>query len=147
MFNFLRNKEAEKVASEINKIHNKIFKLSKKNTNGSYTISKKIIEKAFISKKLKTTKNGTEWNITKKEVKWAMFAGIVVIHYEMSSKNKDEFKASYSATSTFPGYYFSIFTSDLDKKDKYVKNLPFGENSNGTAVKDTLIKKYNFKEF
>ena len=78
MFGFLKNKDAEEVASEINRIHNQIYKLAKKNTDGTYSISKKVIEKDFKSNKIETTKNGTEWKISKKETKWTMFVGEAV---------------------------------------------------------------------
>ena len=146
VFGFLKNKKAEKVASDINKIHNKIFKLAKKNKNGSYSINKKVLEKEFKSKKLKTTKNNTEWKISKKEAKWTMFVGEIVINYNMSSKNKDEFTASYTGISTFPGYYFSYFTSEWEKKQNTVMVMPNPDNDNGVAVKDTLVKKYGFEE-
>lgn len=146
VFGFLKNKKAEKVASDINKIHNKIFKLAKKNKNGSYSINKKVLEKEFKSKKLKTTKNNTEWKISKKEAKWTMFVGEIVINYNMSSKNKDEFKASYTGISTFPGYHFSYFTSEWGKKQNTVMVMPIPDNDNGIAVKDTLVKKYGFEE-
>ena len=55
MFGIFKNKDAEEVASEINKIHSQIYKLSKKNTDGTYSINKKVIEKEFKSNKLKTT--------------------------------------------------------------------------------------------
>jgi len=41
MFGFLKNKDAKEVASEINKIRNKIYKLAKENKDGNYSISKK----------------------------------------------------------------------------------------------------------
>jgi hypothetical protein len=147
MFGLFKNKEVEKVASDINKIHNKIFKLAKKNKNGSYSINKKVLEREFKTKKLKTTKNNTEWKISKKGAKWTMFVGEIVINYNMSSKNKDEFKASYTGTSTFPGYYFSFFTSDWDKKQNRAMVMPIPDNDNGVAVKNALVEKYGFEEF
>ena len=39
MFGIFKNKDAEEVASEINKIHSQIYKLAKKNTNFTISIS------------------------------------------------------------------------------------------------------------
>ena len=108
MFGFLKNKDAEEVASEINRIHNQIYKLAKKNTDGTYSISKKVIEKDFKSNKIETTKNGTAWKISKKETKWTMFVGETIVNYSIHSKNKDELDASYTAISMHPGYYFLL---------------------------------------
>ena len=88
MFGIFKNKDAEEVASEINRIHNQIYKLAKKNTDGTYSISKKVIENDFKSNKIETTKNGTEWKISKKETKWTMFVGEAVVNYSINSKNK-----------------------------------------------------------
>ena len=146
VFGFLKNKKAEKVASDINKIHNKIFKLAKKNKNGSYSINKKVLEKEFKSKKLKTTKNNTEWKISKKEAKWTMFVGEIVINYNMSSKNKDEFKASYTGILHSLGIIFHILLLNGEKNKTQLWLCPFQTNDNGIAVKDILVKKYGFEE-
>jgi|TARA_B110000483_G_scaffold163336_1_gene193515 hypothetical protein len=145
MFGIFKNKDAEEVASEINKIHNQIYKLRKKNTDGTYSISKKVIEKEFKSNKLKTTKNGTEWKILKKETKWTMFVGEIIMHYSINSKNKDELYASYSASSTYPGYYFGVMSSAREKKWTSVAFFQVPDNDNGKAVKEILVNDYKFK--
>ena len=134
MFGFLKNKDAEEVASEINKIHNQIYKLRKKNTDGAYSISKKVIQKELKYNKIKKTK---------KETKLTMFVGEIVMHYTFSSKNKDELEASYIATSTFPGYYFAIIITSLRKA---VHLSLIQDNDNAIAVKESLISNYKFKD-
>ena len=81
----------------------------------------------------------------KKKAKWTMFVGEIVINYNMSSKNKDEFKASYTGISTFPGYHFSYFTSEWGKKQNTVMVMPIPDNDNGIAVKDILVKNMALK--
>ena len=146
MFGFLKNKDAEEVASEINRIHNQIYKLAKKNTDGTYSISKKVIENDFKSNKIETTKNGTEWKISKKETKWTMFVGEAVVNYSINSKNKDELDASYTAISMYPGFYFTVMSSSREKKWTSVAVLPMPDNDNGTAVKQILVNDYKFKD-
>ena len=136
MFGIFKNKDAEEVASDINKIHNKINKLRKKNTDGTYSISKKVIEKKLNYSKIKKTK---------KETELTMFVGEIVMHYTFSSKNKDELEASYIATSTFPGYYFGIIFTALNRK--LVHLSPFPDNDNAIAVKESLISNYKFKDY
>lgn len=145
MFGLFKNKDAEEVASEINKIHNQIYKLAKKNKDGTYSISKKVIENEFKTNKIKTTKNGTEWKILKKETKWTMFVGKTIISYSISSKNKDELDASYTATSMFPGYYFAVMSSSREKKWTSVAFFEMPNNDNGKAVKEILVNDYKFK--
>ena len=145
MFGFLKNKDAEEVASEINRIHNQIYKLAKKNTDGTYSISKKVIENDFKSNKIETTKNGTEWKISKKETKWTMFVGEAVVNYSINSKNKDELDASYTAISMYPGYYFTVMSSSREKKWTSVAVFPMPDNDNGNAVKEILVNDYKFK--
>ena len=70
MFGIFKNKDAEEVASDINKIHNKINKLRKKNTDGTYSISKKVIEKKLNYSKIKKAK---------KETELTMFVGSIVM--------------------------------------------------------------------
>jgi len=136
MFGTFKNKDAEEVASDINKVHNKINKLRKKNTDGTYSISKKVIEKKLNYSKIKKTK---------KETELTMFVGEIVMHYTFSSKNKDELEASYIATSTFPGYYFGIIFTALNRK--LVHLSPFPDNDNAIAVKESLISNYKFKDY
>lgn len=136
MFGIFKNKDAEEVASDINKVHNKINKLRKKNTDGTYSISKKVIEKKLNYSKIKKTK---------KETELTMFVGEIVMHYTFSSKNKDELEASYIATSTFPGYYFGIIFTALNRK--LVHLSPFPDNDNAIAVKESLISNYKFKDY
>jgi|TARA_B110000444_G_scaffold241757_1_gene258453 fumarylacetoacetate (FAA) hydrolase family protein len=134
MFSIFKNKDAENIASEINKIHSQIYKLRKKNTDGTYSINKKVIEKKIKYNKIKRTK---------KETKLTMSVGEIVMHYTFSSKNKDELEASYIATSTFPGYYFAIIFTSLRKA---VHLSPFPDNDNAIAVKESLISNYKFKD-
>ena len=134
MFGIFKNKDAEEVASEINKIHNKINKLSKKNTDGTYSISKKVIEKKLNYSKIKKAK---------KETELTMFVGSIVMYYTFSSKNKDELEATYTATSTFPGYYFAIIITAL-RKLVHLTLIP--DNDNAIAVKESLITNYKFKD-
>ena len=136
MFGIFKNKDAEEVASDINKVHNKINKLRKKNTDGTYSISKKVIEKKLNYSKIKKTK---------KETELTMFVGSIVMYYTFSSKNKDELEASYIATSTFPGYYFGIIFTALNRK--LVHLSPFPDNDNAIAVKESLISNYKFKDY
>ena len=135
MFGIFKNKDAENIASEINKIHSQIYKLRKKNTDGTYSINKKVIEKKLKYNKIKRTK---------KETKLTMFVGEIVMHYTFSSKNKDELEASYIATSTFPGYYFAIIITSLRKA---VHLSLIQDNDNAIAVKESLISNYKFKDF
>ena len=72
MFGIFKNKDAEEVASEINKIHSQIYKLAKKNTDGTYSISKKVIEKDFKSNKIETTNFGVMSSA--REKKWTSVA-------------------------------------------------------------------------
>jgi hypothetical protein len=134
MFGIFKNKDAEEVASDINKIHNKINKLRKKNTDGTYSISKKVIEKKLNYSKIKKTK---------KETELTMFVGSIVMYYTFSSKNKDELEATYTATSTFPGYYFAIIITAL-RKLVHLTLIP--DNDNAIAVKESLITNYKFKD-
>ena len=134
MFGIFKNKDAENIASEINKIHSQIYKLRKKNTDGTYSINKKVIEKKLKYNKIKRTK---------KETKLTMFVGEIVMHYTFSSKNKDELEASYIATSTFPGYYFAIIITSLRKA---VHLSLIQDNDNAIAVKESLISNYKFKD-
>ena len=134
MFGTFKNKDAEEVASDINKIHNKINKLRKKNTDGTYSISKKVIEKKLNYSKIKKAK---------KETELTMFVGSIVMYYTFSSKNKDELEATYTATSTFPGYYFAIIITAL-RKLVHLTLIP--DNDNAIAVKESLITNYKFKD-
>jgi hypothetical protein len=134
MFGIFKNKDAEEVASDINKIHNKINKLRKKNTDGTYSISKKVIEKKLNYSKIKKAK---------KETELTMFVGSIVMYYTFSSKNKDELEATYTATSTFPGYYFAIIITAL-RKLVHLTLIP--DNDNAIAVKESLITNYKFKD-
>ena len=135
MFGIFKNKDAEEVASDINKIHNKINKLRKKNTDGTYSISKKVIEKKLNYSKIKKAK---------KETELTMFVGSIVMYYTFSSKNKDELEATYTATSTFPGYYFAIIITAL-RKLVHLTLIP--DNDNAIAVKESLISNYKFKDY
>ena len=134
MFGIFKNKDAEEVASDINKVHNKINKLRKKNTDGTYSISKKVIEKKLNYSKIKKAK---------KETELTMFVGSIVMYYTFSSKNKDELEATYTATSTFPGYYFAIIITAL-RKLVHLTLIP--DNDNAIAVKESLITNYKFKD-
>ena len=134
MFGLFKNKDAEEVASDINKIHNKINKLRKKNTDGTYSISKKVIEKKLNCSKIKKTK---------KETELTMFVGCIVMYYTFSNKNKDEVEATYTATSTFPGYYFAIIITSL-RTLVHLTLIP--DNDNAIAVKESLITNYKFKD-
>ena len=145
MFGIFKNKDAEKVASEINKIHSQIYKLAKKNTDGTYSINKKVIEKDFKSNKIETKKNGTAWKISKKDTKWTMFVGEAIVDYSINSKNKDELDASYTAISMYPGYYFTVMSSSREKKWTSVAFFEVPNNDNGKAVKEILVNIYKFK--
>ena len=60
--------------------------------------------------------------------------------------SKDELNAGYLAFSTFPGYYFNIFSIGHGKKDKAVALTPHPDNDEGKAVKEALINNYKFKD-
>ena len=137
MFGLFKNKDAEEVASDINKIHNKIYKIAKENKDGTFSIDRKIIEKQL--KPLKV-------EIKKKDTTLSMEAGKIVLDYIFESKNKDLLKAGYVAISTYPEYYFNILSAGTGKKDKTVALIPNLNNDDGKAVKETLVNDYKFKD-
>jgi hypothetical protein len=137
MFGLFKNKDAEEVASDINKIHNKIYKIAKENKDGTFSIDRKIIEKQL--KPLKV-------EIKKKDTTLSMEAGKIVLDYIFKSKNKDLLKAGYVAISTYPEYYFNILSAGTGKKDKTVALIPNLNNDDGKAVKETLVNDYKFKD-
>jgi len=137
MFGIFKNKDAEKVASDINKIHNKIYKIAKENKDGTFSIDRKIIEKQL--KPLKV-------EIKKKDITLSIEAGRIVLWYTFKSKNKDLLNAGYVAISTYPNYYFNILSAGTGKKDKTIALMPNQNNDDGKAVKETLITDYKFKD-
>ena len=137
MFGLFKNKDAEEVASDINKIHNKIYKIAKENKDGTFSIDRKIIEKQL--KPLKV-------EIKKKDTTLSMEAGKIVLVYIFKSKNKDLLNAGYVAISTYPEYYFNILSAGTGKKDKTVALIPNPNNDSGKAVRETLINDYKFKD-
>ena len=137
MFGLFKNKDAEEVASDINKIHNKIYKIAKENKDGTFSIDRKIIEKQLKPLKIE---------IKKKDTTLSMEAGKIVLVYIFKSKNKDLLKAGYVAISTYPEYYFNILSAGTGKKDKTVVLIPNPNNDSGKAVRETLINDYKFKD-
>lgn len=137
MFGLFKNKDAEEVASDINKIHNKIYKIAKENKDGTFSIDRKIIEKQLKPLKIE---------IKKKDTTLSMEAGKIVLDYIFKSKNKDLLKAGYVAISTYPEYYFNILSAGTGKKDKTVALMPSPNNDSGKAVRETLINDYKFKD-
>ena len=141
IFGFIKDKSLDEIATEIDKNYKKFFKVLKESKNGSLSVKKNDLEKAF--------KSQEQFKLTKKKAQWKNFVGDVVLHFHVDSKKPNEFDGSLYCNSTFPGFFINTYNTSIRYKNKIPKDVmcpDIPDNEKALDVKEILINKYKFKD-